>query len=273
MTGHVETTDGVRLFTEVADAGGDRPWVVLSNSLGADLSMWDGQVATLATRYRVLRYDTRGHGRSGQAGSGFRLDRLVADLVAVMDHHGVGKADIVGLSLGGMTALGLGLDHPQRVGRLVCIAARSDAPPPFVQGWDDRIAAVAAGGVAAITEGTLQRWFTPATHAGRPDVVQRAREMLLATQPDGYAACAAAIRELAYLPRLGALAMPALYVAGAEDVAAPADAMRGMAAATPGARFEIVAGAAHMVSMETPAALNAILSDFLETAPRQNQGH
>ncbi|WP_425104774.1 alpha/beta fold hydrolase [Ancylobacter sp.] len=240
------------------------PWIVLSNSLAADLSMWDDQIPFLTRSYRVLRYDTRGHGKSSAPAGPYSFDILIGDLVAVMDHFGIKQADILGLSMGGMTALGLGLRYPERVGRLICADARADAPPPFVAGWDQRIAAVEAGGMAAILSGTLERWFTAATRETRPEVVDRAARMVLSTSPVGYIGCANALKGLDYLRHLKRMAPPTLYLVGAEDGAAPADAMRQMAAETPRGRFDMLPAAAHIANMEDVAGFNRAVGDFLD---------
>jgi 3-oxoadipate enol-lactonase len=240
-----------------------RPWIVLSNSLGADLSMWDAQMATLARTHRVLRYDTRGHGRSSLGSEPVTMSRLVADVVALLDHFEVGRADVMGLSLGGMTALGLGLDHPQRVRRLVCAACRADTAPAAAEAWTARIAAAEAGGMAAVAETTLERWFTPATRAQRPEMVDRVRAAFLATPVKGYAACAEAIKHLAYGARLRSLSAPTLFVAGEADVAAPPEVMRGMADASPLGTFEIIQEAAHLINIEQAGIFDTIVSRFL----------
>lgn len=239
------------------------PWLVLSNSLAADLTMWDDQVEAFTRTHRMLRYDTRGHGGSSAPAGPYGFDMLVGDMVAVMDHFRIARADILGLSLGGMTALGLGLDHPERVDRLICADARADAPPPFVAGWDQRIAAVAAGGMGAVLAGTLERWFTGATREHRPEIADRAARMVLGTSPVGYMGCAAALKGLDYLRRLPRLEPETLYVIGALDTGAPLDAMRAMAAATPGARLEILPDVAHIANMEDAPAFNRVVADFL----------
>lgn len=242
------------------------PCLVLSNSLAADLTMWDDQVAAFTRTHRMLRYDTRGHGRSSAPAGPYSFDILVGDLVAVMDHFGVARADILGLSLGGMTALGLGLDHPARVDRLICADARADAPAPFVASWEQRIETVAANGMGSVLAGTLERWFTPATHAGRPQIVDRAARMVLATSPVGYIGCAEALKGLDYLRRLPLLEPDTLYIVGALDTGAPPDAVRAMAAATPGAQLEILPGVAHIANMEDGAAFEAVVANFLGNA-------
>lgn len=240
------------------------PWIVLSNSLAADLTMWDDQILFLTRSYRVLRYDTRGHGRSSAPKGPYSFDMLVADFIAVMDRFDIRQADVLGLSMGGMTALGVGLAYPERVNRLICADARADAPPPFVAGWDQRIAAIAAGGMGAVLAGTMERWFTAETRQNRPEIVDRAARMVLDTSPVGYAGCAEALKGLDYLRHLPRLEPETLYIVGAEDAGAPPEAMRGMAAATPGAQFEILPRVAHISNMEDVAGFNARVADFLD---------
>lgn len=173
------------------DGQAGKPWVLLSNSLGTDLHMWDDQIDALARTNRILRYDTRGHGQSAAPEGPYDFDMLVADMLAVMDHVGAERADIIGLSLGGMTALGFGLTHHDRVRRMVVCDARADNPASFVASWDERIAAIAAGGMAAIAPGTLARWFTA---DAAPEVVSRAEAMITATPVAGYTGCARALQ-------------------------------------------------------------------------------
>jgi 3-oxoadipate enol-lactonase len=250
---------GAKLHIQV-DGAADKPWLLLSNSLAADLTMWDDQIALLTQSYRVLRYDTRGHGRSTATDGAYHFDLLVGDMLAVMDHMGVQKADVLGLSLGGMTALGLGLAHPDRVGRMMICDARADAPPPFVQGWIDRIAVVQEKGTAALVDGTLARWFTDACP---PAIKDRAAAMIRATSAQGYIGCARALMGLDYLRHLGAMQPSVQYLVGAEDLGAPKEAMAAMAAATPNAGLIVLDGLAHIPNMENPAAFAQGLATWL----------
>lgn len=261
------TVPGARLATYV-DGEEGKPWLVLSNSLAADATMWDDQIPFLTRTHRVLRYDTRGHGGSDAPAGPYDFGTLVGDVAAVLDHYGVERADVLGLSLGGMTALGLGLDHPGRVGTLTVCDARADAPPPFVQSWDQRIAAIEAGGMEAVVDGTLERWFTPRCQTSRPQALGRAAAMIRATQPQGYIGCAHALKGLDYLRRLGELAAPVLYVVGAEDAGAPKAAMEAMAAATPDGRLVVLPGLAHVPNMEDPAVFEQALAGWIGDAAR-----
>jgi len=254
---------GFALSAVQTGRGAGAPVVVLSNSLGAALGSWAPQRALLETRYRVIGYDTRGHGQSGAPEGPYAFDDLVADVLAVMDHFGVERANYLGLSFGGMTGLGLGLTAPARVEKLICSAARADNPPPFVKSWEDRLAAIKEGGLARIWPGTLERWLTEDYQAAHPEVVAELTSDFLATSPIGYAGCAAALKKLSYLKDLGGLAVPTLYISGSKDMGAPAAAMEAMAAATPGAKYICLEGAAHFVNRNAEAAFNAAILDFL----------
>lgn len=238
-------------------------WLILSNSLGADLTMWDDQIPMLSTRYRVLRYDTRGHGSSDTVPGAYSFADLTGDVIALMDHFGIGQAAFMGLSMGGMTGLGLAIDHADRMSRVVCADGRADAPPPFRAMWDDRIAKVAAGGLEAIVEGTLAGWLTEGWRDQNPARVADIRRMVLSNDPQGYIACCHALKELDYLRRLDQAGVPVLYVGGALDMGAAPDVMQAMADATPGGTYVSIPDAAHVANINAPSAFNAAIAEFL----------
>jgi 3-oxoadipate enol-lactonase len=256
-------SNGVNLAT-IVDGDEGRPWMVLMNSLGATAGSWDAQVAALTRTHRLLRYDARGHGRSAAPPGPYGFDDLMADTIGLMDHFGIARADLLGLSLGGMTALGLAIEHGDRVNRVICCDARADAPEPFVASWDARIAAIrSAGGMTGVLDGTLERWFTPACD---PAVVEAAAAMILGTDPDGYVACAAALKRLDFKRSLHTIGSPVLYVCGAQDQASPPAAMREMAALTPGSTYAAIDPGAHLCPMENPARFNAVVTDWLASS-------
>lgn len=255
-------TNGTELWTRI-DGPNDGPWLVLSNSLAATHEMWDPQIDLLTGRYRVLRYDSRGHGNSPASPPPYTFDDLAGDVIGLLDHFGIERCSFMGLSLGGMTGLGLALDNANRIERLVCCDARADAPPPFVQSWVDRMAIVRDKGTAALVDGSLDRWFTAAFRERSPDVVKRASAMIAGTSDAGYIGCAEALRRLDYLRRLPTMAVPTLYVVGKQDMGAPAEVMAEMAAATPGARYAEIDPAAHIANWENPVAFNAAIAPFL----------
>ena len=239
------------------------PWLVLSNSLATDHSLWDPQMAALTRIRCVVRYDTRGHGSSSPPPGAYDFAMLCGDVISIMDHLDIASADILGLSLGGMTALGLGLDHAERTRRIICACARADFPAAMVSAWDDRIGAVNASGMAAVADGTMERWFTADARQRKPEIIDHARRMIMETSVNGYCGCAAALKGLNYQVRLPQLAKKVLYVAGQADAAASPDAMRAMAAATPGSELEIIPGAAHIANLENAEQFNTVICDFL----------
>lgn len=265
MSGRVTLGSGVTLNTRV-DGDEGKPWIVLSNSLGADLSMWDPQIDALTGAYRVLRYDTRGHGGSDAPEGPYSLDDLVGDVIALMDGSGIETAAFMGLSMGGMTGLGLALDHGDRFSRIVCADGRADAPPPFREMWDGRISAVQGGGLEAIVDGTLASWLTEDWRLANPEALERVRAMVLGNDPNGYVNCCLALKRLDYLRRLGNVSIPVLYVGGDQDMGAAPAVMQAMADATPGGVYRTVPDAAHVANINAPEAFNAAVSDFLGLA-------
>lgn len=259
----VQASGGMIRARADGEAQEDRPWILLSNSLASDLSMWDAQIPLLTRGYRVLRYDTRGHGRSAVAQGGTGIPDLAADALAVMDVFGIGACTFMGLSLGGMTALQLALSHPQRIERLVCCDAFAVTPAPAQAMWDERIAAVAAGGMDAILAGTLERWLSPAFRAAQPAAAEDVAAMIRATPVAGYQACAAAIKTLALLPHLSRIACPTLFVVGEQDTGSTPAVMRDMADAVPGARLAVVPGSGHLPNIDNAVGFEAAVAGFL----------
>lgn len=246
-----------------------RPWLVALNSLAADHRMWDPQMFLLARTHRVLRIDMRGHGASGTPAGPYTFDLFIADVVAAIDAHGINRVDLLGLSLGGTAALGFALAYPERVNRMIVCSARADAPPDYRAGWTKRIKAVAHGGIQAIVDGTLARWFTQECD---PRTVAVAREMMLATTPDGYIACAEALKEIEYLESLGRITTPVLYLVGELDEASPKEMMVQMAERTPRSEIRVVPRTAHLPNMENPTAFANALGGWLEEAANVELG-
>lgn len=264
MTSRVTIPSGASTLSVLVTGKMDGPTILLSNSLGAGLDMWAPQRAVLEEHYRVIGYDTRGHGQSGTPAGDYTFADLTGDAIAVLDYFGVAQADYMGLSLGGMTGLGLGLNHSDRFRKIICACARADAPPPFAKSWDDRIAAIAANGMSAIWPGTLERWLTPDFTAANPQIVASLAQDFTATSVAGYSGCARALQGLDYLRHLGEMSVPVLYIAGAEDMGAPAQAMQAMAAATPGATYRVIPDCAHIANLNQPGAFTTAAKEFLE---------
>ena len=243
------------------DGPPDAPVLVLSNSLGTTADMWAPQMPALTARFRVVRYEVRGHGGTGAPDGPYTLDDLGADLLSVIDRVGVERASVLGLSLGGTTAMWLATHHPERVERLVVACSAPYWPPPEL--WLERIERMRAGRPVELLEGLLGRWFTPDFAARRPDVRSQVAAMLEATRPEGYAGCCAALAGADLRPALASIAAPTLVLAGAADPAVPTAASAALAEAIPGASLQVVAPGAHLLNVEQPDRFTAAVVDHL----------
>ncbi|HEY8566872.1 MAG TPA: 3-oxoadipate enol-lactonase [Beijerinckiaceae bacterium] len=252
--------NGTTLHVEVRGPE-DAPAVVFSNSLGATLSMWDRVAPALAGRYRVIRYDTRGHGASPVTPAGFTLETLAEDLAGLLDALGIARAHVVGLSLGGMTAQTLALTHPERVAGLTLMATSSHMPP--ASAWAERAAAVRAGGMASVADAVLARWFTAAFAEAEPDAFATLRAQFLATPPEGYAGCCEAIATFDLRTRLQAVRAPTLVIAGADDPSTPPAHAEAIRAAIPDAEMVVLPRAAHLLAVERADRVVPHLEAFL----------
>ncbi|MGE5095202.1 MAG: alpha/beta fold hydrolase [Betaproteobacteria bacterium] len=251
------------------DAAGahDAPWVTLVTGIANDLSMWDGQVPALAGRFRVLRYDLRGQGRTRATDPPYTLALLVDDLVALWDRVGIERTHVVGLGLGGALAQAAAISHPERIDRLLPCCCRARMVPEFAALWHELIATVRARGIEPIVEPTVQRWFSEAFKAANPDVLERVRRMVRGTSVAGYVGCASAFLGLDIEDHLPRIRARTLYVSGAEDArGGPPALMEGLAAKVPGARHVSVPGASHIANIQNPAGFNRVIVDFLEEA-------
>ncbi|WP_242098606.1 3-oxoadipate enol-lactonase [Sphingomonas sp. CROZ-RG-20F-R02-07] len=254
------TRDGVRLYWKL-DGDDAAPPLVLLNSIGTDMALWADCLPALARRFRVLRLDTRGHGASDAPAGDYDLPMLAADVIAVMDAAGIARAAVAGVSLGGMIAMQMALDHPDRVAALalVCTSATMDAGA-----WQQRIATVRRDGTAAIADLAMGRFLSPGFTATHPEVAAALRRGLIAMADDGYAGAGAAIRDMALIDRLPGLALPVLLVVGDRDTSTPfAGHGEHIAAAIPHTRV-VHLDAAHLAPVEAPAALAAQLIAFLQ---------
>ncbi|MEX2482567.1 MAG: 3-oxoadipate enol-lactonase [Gammaproteobacteria bacterium] len=240
------------------------PVILFSNSLGANLSMWQPQADHFSDRFRVVRYDQRGHGQSEVPDGPYSFDDLVADVLALADALGIGRFHFVGLSMGGMTALGLALARPDRLLSVTAANCVAGFPDEGRKVWDDRIKNVAEHGLEPLLDATLERWFTAPTRAARPAEMTAVREMVAATPVPGYLGCCAAIQALDYTDRLAAITTPMLFIGSTHDVSTPPAAMQAMQAAVNGSRY-VELDAAHVSNLGQPAAFNRALEDFLDS--------
>lgn len=259
---HVVVGDGTRIAYAWDGAEG-APVLMLSNSLGTDLHMWDLQIARFTKRFRVLRYDTRGHGGSDAPAGAYSMDRLGRDVMELLDSLGLDRVNFCGLSLGGMVGQWLAVHAPDRLGRLVL--ANTSACMAPASNWQARLEGVLANGFASLVEASLARWFTPGFTEREPDAVAPIGTMLLANDPVGYAGCCAAIRDMDQRPTAHLNRRPTLVIAGRHDPAASlAD---GAFLAESATRATLcVLDAAHLSNVEQPAAFAAEVLAFLDAA-------
>ncbi|GAB2975117.1 3-oxoadipate enol-lactonase [Amycolatopsis acidiphila] len=233
----------------VLDGPADGPAVVLSNSIGSNLHMWDPQVQPLVDNgFRVVRYDTRGHGESAVPSGPYGIDDVGGDVLALLDSLGIESAHFAGVSLGGMTGIWLAQNAPERVRSLV--PSFTSAQPGNTQMWLDRVKQVRTEGMAKIAEGGIGRWFTQDWIDANPERAAAMREMTATTPAEGYAACCELLADLDLVPGLPKITAPTLVISGADDKALPADHGRVIADGIRGARFEVVEHAAHLGNYE-----------------------
>lgn len=240
----------------------DAPVVVLSNSLGSTHRMWDAQISALESRFRVVRYDTRGHGASPVPDGPYSLDDLADDLIALLDRLDLRQAHLVGLSLGGMTVMRVASRTPERVQRMVVLCTGAQLPPS--QAWIERAALVRAGGAQAVADSVIARWFTPGHLAAVPSARNAYAAMIASTPAEGYAGCCEAIAELDLRDELCSITAPTLVIAGEDDPASPPAKLEEIAAGIPGATLLVVQRSAHLANVEQPDIVNAALLKHLE---------
>ena len=254
---------GTRLsaLIEGQEAG---PWVTFAHSLATDATLFDEQARALGGRYRILRFDLRGHGRSSAPPRPYALADLVADVVGLWDALGIARSHFVGLSIGGMTGFGLALDHADRLISLTACDCRADAPEFFRAMWDQRQAIVDADGLEGIVEPTIATWFTEAARARDPALTLHVRAMIRGTSRGGDLGCGDARRRLDYKRRLGEIRVPTLMIVGDADGPHPQE-MRALADLVPGARLVEIGPAGHLSNLEQPQAFNEALIGFLDS--------
>jgi 3-oxoadipate enol-lactonase len=259
---HVDVED-VRLFFRL-NGRPDAPVLLLSNSLGTDVAMWAPQVSEFGQYLRVLRYDSRGHGRSGAPPGPYTLDRLGHDALALLDHLGIERAHVCGLSLGGVIAQWLAIYHSQRVARVVLADTAARIGTDSM--WNERIAAIRAGGMRAIREAVIGRFLTEPFREHHPDVTKRLGETLEATPVQGYIAACEALRDADLRPVAGSIQASTLVVVGALDVATPPEQAYELHSMIAGSALVEIPRAAHLANVEQPDVFNERVLAFLRAA-------
>ncbi len=239
----------------------DGPALVLGGPLGTAGAIWQPQMDALGETFRIVRYDHRGHGDSPGGGNRYNIEDLGNDLIRLLDDLDIASAHLAGASLGGMVAMWVAANAPTRVRRLALICTSARLGPPEM--WAERAELVRAGGLAAIADTVLSRWFTPGFLRRNPAVVAWTRGILVATRPEEYAACCAVLEEMDLVAMLPHIVCPTLVLAGAQDEATPLQHAERIAADIPLAELRVIPDAAHLANVEQPEAVTGLLKEFL----------
>ena len=243
------------------DGPDEAPPLVLSNSLGTSFAMWEELLPSLAERFRVLRYDQRGHGASPAPAGPYTIAGLAGDLLELLDRLGLERVSFLGTSMGAMTGMWLALRAPGRIERLALCCTSPRLGPPEM--WAERAATVRAEGMEAIVDAQLDRWFTPDFRGDGGEAFERTRRAFLATPPEGYAGCCEAISAFDVRDELTSIEAPTLVVSAADDEATPPDHGRLVADSIDGAGFVLLEHARHLAVVERPDAVAGAVLDHL----------
>ncbi len=252
--------NGISFNCEV-DGREGAPWLVFSNSLMTNVSMWDDQVAALKDKFRILRYDQRGHGGTDAPSSAYKFQTLVADIVALFDALEIRRAHFVGLSMGGMAAVALAEHHADRLDRIVACDCGPNSTPQSAQQWDERIAMAEAKGMEGMVEPTITRWCPPEFLSANPERADRLRRMIRTTPLNGFIGCARALSDFDLRPDLPKIKTPIQFICGGKDAALPGT--KALHAAVPGSAFLEIPGAGHISNVEQPELFTRTVRDFL----------
>lgn len=260
---HIARLDGIQLHYRIDGDPGGAP-VVFSNSLGTDLRLWDQVIPLLPPGLKFIRYDKRGHGLSDCPPGPYSMGTLVSDVENLMEHLGARGALFIGLSIGGMIAQGLAAKRLDLVRAMVL--SNTGAKIGTRDMWDERIASVQSGGIEALADATMMRWFSDSFR--QTDAFTAWRNMLVRQPVDGYIGCSAAISGTDLIAPTSGLRLPTLGIAGSEDGSTPPDLVRETVDLIPGSEFALIRGAGHLPCVEKPQEFARILGDFIT-----RQGH
>jgi 3-oxoadipate enol-lactonase len=255
----IKADDGCPIYVEVAGSE-SAPALMLSNSLGTNLHMWDDQAGELAKHFRLIRYDRRGHGQSGVPQGPYSMERFGRDVIAVLDALNIEKTSWCGLSMGGMVGQWLGANAPDRVDKLILSNTNfyyADKGP-----WNDRIKFVSDKGLEPMVDANMQRWFTEGFRKSATQQMARMREMFVATKVPGYVGCCEAIRDMDFRSSNPRITAPTMVIVGAQDPATPPSAGEAIKQQIPGAKLTSL-DAAHISNMEQPKAYTEAVLNFL----------
>lgn len=254
---------GIETYYEIHGREG-APWLTFSHSLACSVRMWDEQARAFGGRYRILLYDTRGHGASAAPPGPYTLDGLAGDLKGLLDHLRIERTHFIGLSMGGMIGQTFGLRHPQVFASLTLADTTSRYTAADQPVWMDRIRTAETQGMQPLVAPTLGRWFTEPFHKSRPDVVQRIGALIAATPVAGYTGCCHALPQINVSGRLKEIRCPILVLCGEQDPSTPPAMAREIHENAPGSKLVLIPQAAHLSNLEQPEAFNRALSQFLE---------
>ena len=256
----ITTQDGAAIHFQL-EGNSNKPVLLFSNSLGTNLRSWDAQLEAFGDRYRILRYDSRGHGQSEAPPGPYSIERLGRDVLDLLDSLELEKVSFCGLSKGGMVGMWLGVNAPQRFNKIALGNTSAHLPPAEL--WNERIEMARQGRMDEIVEGVIPRWFTANFLAAKPEEVARIGRQFAATSGEGYAACCEAIRDMDQRESINSINAPTLVITAANDPATPPDHGRFLAENIPGARYAEIPDAAHLSNIEQPTRFNAALNHFL----------
>lgn len=237
--------------------------MILAHAIGMDHCMWDDLAEKLAPSHRVIRFDARGHGKSPVPRRPYTLEAMADDALAILDHLGLGKAHWVGLSMGAMIGLAFAIDHADRLGRLVLANTTSSYGPEGRPMWQARAKAVEKGGLEAIRDMVMSRYFSEDFRASHASVVAATAKRFLATPVQGYLGCCDAIADLDYTQDLPRIRARTLVVAGALDAGTPPAMSQAISERIPGAQLTVIPGAAHLSAVEKPLEFAGLVKGFL----------
>ncbi|MDH5558049.1 MAG: 3-oxoadipate enol-lactonase [Alphaproteobacteria bacterium] len=258
---NVTRANGVQLHYSL-EGPADKPVIVFSNSLGTDFRVWDRLVARLDGRYRMLRYDKRGHGLSQATPAPYAMDDHVGDLIGLLDHLKLNSVVVCGLSVGGLIAQGLAARQPERMRAMILMDTAAKIGTADM--WNERMGAIEQGGIEALADPIMERWLSAGFRAEKPEETLLWRNMLTRTPRDGYLGTCAAIRDVDLTTSTKNIVMPVLGIGGSEDGSTPPDVVRGTIDLIAGGRFELVEGAGHLPCVEDPDKVASLITEFLK---------
>ncbi len=260
-------SNGIDINYEIS--GNDKgPWLTLSHSLACNLHMWDDQMAELTQKYKVLRFDTRGHGQSSAPPGDYTLDQMADDVKGLFDALGVKQTHWIGLSMGGMIGQTFALKYPGVFQSLVLADTTSRRPPYAAQMWGERVTAARAKGMAGVLETTLARWFTESYRNTRNASIARITEQILTTPVDGFCGACIAISKVDTLDRLKEIKCPVFIIVGEEDHGTPPEMARAIHENLPGSELLVIKSAAHLSNVEQAGVFTRAVSEFLARVTR-----